>query len=81
MHFVLRHLKRSMCQNDIQVIATNLEQFISIQFQSLRFIDSCQFMNASLKKLVVNLRQSGVNKFRHTVRPERTSPDDRSLYV
>ena len=68
MHFILRHLKKSMCDDDIQVIANNSEQFVSVQFRGLRFIDSCQFLNASLEKLVVNLRQSGVDKFRHTIR-------------
>ena len=58
MHFILRHLKKSMCDDDIQVIATNSEQFISVQFKGLRFIDSCQFLNASLEKLVANLRES-----------------------
>ena len=50
------------------MIATNSEQFISLQLKGLRFIDSFQFLYASLEKLVANLRHSGVDKFRHSIR-------------
>ena len=68
MHFILQHLKSKMCRNDIKVIATNSEQFISMQFRGLRFLDSYQFLSTSLEKLVYNLRQSGDEKFQHTIR-------------
>jgi hypothetical protein len=75
MHFILRHLKASMCDDaDIQVIATNSEQLISAQFQGLRFIDSFQFLSTSLEKLVCNLRESGLENFHHTIRHFGSDP-------
>ena len=68
LHFIVRHLKRQFCKEDITVIATNSEQYISIQFQGLRFIDSFHFLSTSLEKLVDNLKKSGTDKFHHTVR-------------
>ncbi|GBN91024.1 hypothetical protein AVEN_195498-1, partial [Araneus ventricosus] len=40
----------------INCIPNNTEKFISFSFGSLRFIDSLQFLNASLEKLVQNLQ-------------------------
>ncbi|GBN67380.1 hypothetical protein AVEN_149573-1 [Araneus ventricosus] len=40
----------------IQCIPQNTEKFISFSFGSLRFIDSFQFLNTSLEKLVKNLK-------------------------
>ena len=50
----------------ISVIAQNLEKFICFSFQYLRFIDSFQFLSASLDKLVKNLpRQSLKHAIKH----------------
>ena len=45
-------------------IANNMEKYISFSIGNLSFIDSMQFMNTSLEKLVKNLSQEGLPKFR-----------------
>ena len=37
---------------EISVIPNNMEKFISCTWRQFRFIDSCQFLNASLDRLV-----------------------------
>lgn len=49
---------------NIKCIANNMEKYISFSLGSLRFIDSLQFMNSSLDKLVENLKLSGENRFK-----------------
>lgn len=49
---------------NIQCIANNMEKYISFSLGPLRFIDSLQFMNSSLDKLVENLKASGEEKFK-----------------
>ena len=44
-------------------IANNMEKYISFSVGNLRFIDSLQFMNASLEKLITNLSKQGLDKF------------------
>ncbi len=46
-------------------IPTNFEKYISFSLGNLRFIDSLQFLNSSLEKLVENLAQEGGQKFNH----------------
>ena len=48
---------------NINVIALNLEKFISFDINRLRFIDTYQFMSASLEKLVNNVPKDSL---RHT---------------
>ncbi len=53
----------------VEIIALNLEKFVSFEILYMRFIDSCQFLNASLEELVENLVKSSnseYDKFRHT---------------
>ena len=47
----------------INCISNNTEKYISFSIDNLDFIDSLQFMNASLEKLVSNLAKDGVDKF------------------
>ena len=49
---------------NIKCLANNMEKYISFSVGSLRFIDSLQFMNSSLDKLVENLKVSGEDKFK-----------------
>jgi hypothetical protein len=49
----------------VKIIALNLERYISFEIQHLQFIDSYQFLNAKLKKLVSNLL---TDSLRHTKR-------------
>ena len=48
----------------LEVIPNNSERYISFSLLGLRFIDSLQFMNASLEKLVSNLANEGKDKFK-----------------
>ena len=54
----------------VEIIAQNVERFISFEFIYLKFIDSCQFLSASLGQLVSNLvqacRPGTFCKFEHT---------------
>ena len=43
----------------ISIIPTNTEKYISFSLGNLRFIDSLQFLNSSLEKLVSNLAANG----------------------
>ena len=51
----------------INVIANNMTKYVSFSLGRLRFIDSLQFMSASLEKLVANLPSDGFTYLeRHT---------------
>ena len=49
----------------VKILAVTMEKYISFNIQHLRFIDSCQFLNASLEKLVNSLARDA---FRHVNR-------------
>ena len=49
----------------ITCIPQNMEKYISFSLGNLRFIDSLQFLNASLEKLVGNLAMDDPTKFTH----------------
>ena len=53
---------------DIAVIPTTSEKFISFQIGNLRFLDSLQFLSASLDTLVQTLVKGGTQKFPNTER-------------
>lgn len=67
-HFIIEGLKRGILKsdNDIKIIPTNTEQFLSFEFSGLRFLDSYKFLCASLETLVDNLKNSN-GKFTHTL--------------
>ena len=44
----------------ISSIPTNDEKYISFSIGDLTFIDSLQFLNASLEKLISNLQKKGL---------------------
>ena len=50
---------------NLRCIPNNNEKYISFSMGNIRFIDSLQFMNASLEKLVENLAKEGPSKFTH----------------
>jgi hypothetical protein len=74
-HHIFRHFSKSIAAKydkkgrasyrSVKIIALNLERYISFEIQHLRFIDSCQFLNAKLEKLVNNLPRDSL---RHTKR-------------
>ena len=51
-------------QKRISCIPNNTERYMSFSLDGLRFIDSLQFMPASLDQLVTNLASEGKDKFR-----------------
>ena len=61
-HIITTYINRNFAPSDIQVIPTASEKCISFKFESFRFSDLLQFLNASL---VQSLAKDGVNKFQH----------------
>ena len=61
------HLMNSLrkTDQDISCLPNTMEKYISFSIGNLRFIDSLQFLNASLEKLTSNLAQNGPDKFIH----------------
>lgn len=51
-HLILKYLKKKYINSEIEVIASNTEQFNAFQIDNLRFLDSNQFLAASLDALV-----------------------------
>ena len=55
---------RGMLKNkEINCIPNNTEKYISFSIEKLDFIDSLQFMNASIERLVSNLSKNGADMF------------------
>ena len=67
-YIIMTHIDRNFAPSDIQVIPTTSENYISFEIGNLRFLDSLQFLNASLDSLVQSLVKDGVDKFQHTQR-------------
>ena len=61
-HLIMQRLGK-LKDKKINCIPNNTEKYISFSIDNLDFIDSLQFMNASLEKLVSNLAKNGVDKF------------------
>jgi len=77
-HFLLKEIcpkyKEYRLQNgkvqyaDIKIIPLNSEKNLQIQIGNVLYLDSFQFMAASLNTLVGTLRKSGTDQFVHTSR-------------
>jgi hypothetical protein len=61
-HLIMQGLGK-LKNKEINCIPNNTEKYISFSIDKLDFIDSLQFMNASLERLVSNLSKSGVDMF------------------
>ena len=61
--------------DDVKVIARNAEKFMQIEIGELRFLDSYQFLSASLDELVSLLLKSGKHNFVHTQKHLGTDDD------
>jgi hypothetical protein len=71
-HHIFRHFSRCLAAkydrkgrnsyDNVNIIALNLERYVSFKIRLLRFIDSYQFLSARMEKLVKNLTN---NSFRH----------------
>ena len=68
-HLIIKALTKKIVDKDeIRVIANSTEKFISFQIGGLRFLDTLQFLNASLDSSVKVLTKSGSDSFVHTRR-------------
>ena len=61
-HLIMQGLGK-LKDKKINCIPNNTEKYISFSIDNLDFIDSLQFMNASLDKLVSNLAKAGADNF------------------
>ena len=69
---------------NVEIIALNLERFISFDIFYLRFIDSVKFLSASLDSLVENLVSScdqPFDKFTHTREHFNPKPEERKIDI
>lgn len=57
-HLILKHIPENYVKN-IYIIPVNLEKFTMFTLDSIKFLDSYQFLDASLECLVQNLIKSG----------------------
>ena len=63
-HILMQSIGKYKDMN-LKVIANTMEKYISFTMGNLKFIDSYQFMGASLQKLVTNLAVEGKDKFQN----------------
>ncbi|CAB4041763.1 Gastrula zinc finger [Paramuricea clavata] len=61
-HLIMQGLGK-LKNKEINCIPNNIEKYISFSIDKLDFIDSLQFMDASLERLVSNLSKSGADMF------------------
>lgn len=84
-HFVIKHFQRKFTKrilkndkityDDVKIIPLNSEQYLQFQIGELRFLDSYQFLSASLDQLVSLLLKSGKHNFVHTTKHLGTDDD------
>ena len=65
---IIKHITKDFATEDIAVIPTTVEKFISFQIGNLRFLDCLQFLSASLDTLVHTLIKDETQKFPKTER-------------
>ena len=65
-HLILQYMAREYAPTSIDVTPTSSEKCLSFQICNLLFLDSLQFLSASLDKLVQSLAANGTDKFSHT---------------
>ena len=60
---------RKTSKNDkMNCIGTSSEKLLTFTYRGFKFLDSCNFLTASLVTLCDNLKNAGVGKFKHTRR-------------
>jgi hypothetical protein len=65
-HLIMQAIGKYKSMN-IRVIPNTMEKYVSFSLGNLKFIDSYQFMAASLQKLVANLAAEGKDKFTNLI--------------
>ena len=78
-HLLMQELGRYK-KYRVSCIAKNMEKYISFSLGNVRFLDSLNFMNESLCKLVTNLAASGDDNF-HQVKKHFPEERHRSLLL
>ena len=73
-HILLRPLAQFLGPSQIQVLASTIEKYTSIETSQFKFIDSLQHLSSSLEKLVQNLGKRGINSF-HNLQKEFQTDD------
>ena len=72
-HFIIKNFHDPNAK--IEVIPTNTEKFLALQVDSVRFLDSFQFLSSSLENLVSTMARDGIDKFLHTKRHFGNDPN------
>ena len=75
-HFIIRHFERKHVErrndanevffDDVHIVPLNSEKYLQFQIGNLRFLDSYQFLSASLDELVSLVLKAGKHNFVHT---------------
>ena len=66
---IIKHITKVFAIEDVVVTPISSEKFISVQVDNLRFLDSRQFLSASLSTLVQSLiKRRGIEIFKHQAR-------------
>ena len=68
LHLILQHMPKMDRKDKASCIATSGERLITFSYKGLKFIDSCNFIKASLSSLCQNLKNAGIENFVHTRR-------------
>ena len=63
---IIKDITKDFATEDTVVIPTTSEKFITLKIGNLRFLDSLQFLSASLDTLVQTLIKDGTQKFPNT---------------
>ena len=66
-HLILKNLGKEFIEeknNNIDAVAINSEQFISLTIGNFRILDSCQFLPGSLDSLVESMKKDGLESLR-----------------
>jgi len=78
-HYLIKHFAKQYVQktnargtkttyDDVKIIPLNAERFLQIQIGNIKFLDSFQFLSASLENLVSLLFKGGKQNFHNTIR-------------
>ena len=67
-HLILQHMPKIDRKDKASCIATSSERLITFSYRGLKFVDSCNFIKASLATLCQNLKNAGIENFIHTKR-------------
>ncbi|KAK3101500.1 hypothetical protein FSP39_004054 [Pinctada imbricata] len=78
-HHIMSEIGK-MKRKNLKCIPQNHEKYISFSLGNLDFLDTFQFMSASLQKLVENLAKKGISKFPHLKSyVEATHPENQNI--